>query len=312
MEQTWSSAYLARCPDVHVNYNSVGSGAGIQQFGQGTVAFAGSDVTMKPDEQQAADARCGGTPAIHLPVTAGGVAVTYNLPGVNHLRLSAPVIAGIFQGTITRWNDPAIKADNAGTDLPGTGIVVFHRSDGSGTTAVFSSYLQAAASGAWKLGADKSLNWPVGQGAKGNEGVSAGVSQTKGAITYTEQAFAEQKKLPTALIRNAGGSFVELTASNVSKALESATLAGQGHDLKATIDYQPKAADAYPISTVSYVIVCSRYPASVDAAKVKALKGYLDYAVTAGQQSATTLGFAPLPSQMVSKDQASIAAISWA
>lgn len=309
MEQAWSAAYLAQCPQTHVNYNSVGSGAGIQQFGQGTVDFAGSDVTMKPAEQQAADSRCAG-PAIHLPVTAGGVAVAYNVPGVTGLRLSAGTIAGIFQGSITRWDDPAIKADNPSANLPGLPVVVFHRSDGSGTTAVFSAYLQAAAGSSWKLGADKTLTWPVGQGAKGNEGVSAGVNQTKGGITYTEQAFAQQHKLTTALVKNAGGSYVELTSANVSKALESAKPAGAGNDVKVTVDYQPTAADAYPISTVSYVIVCSRYSAQAGKDKVAALKSYLDYAISTGQQAAAGLGFAPLPEQLVTSDRAAIAAIS--
>jgi phosphate transport system substrate-binding protein len=310
MEQAWSASFLSNCPQVHVNYNSVGSGAGIQQFGQGTVDFAGSDVTMKPDEQRTADNRCGGAPAIHLPVTAGGVAVAYNLPDVKNLRLTAATVAGIFQGTITRWNDPVLAADNPGATLPNIPIVVFHRSDGSGTTAVFSAYLKAAAASSWKLGSDKTLNWPVGQGAKGNEGVSAGVNQTKGGITYTEQAFAEQHKLTTALIKNAGGSFVPLTSANVSRALETAQLSGTGNDLKATIDYKPAAADAYPISTVSYVIVCSHYPSSFGADKVAALKSYLDYAVGAGQQTAAQLGFAPLPPAMATKDRAAIAAVN--
>lgn len=309
MEQAWSAAYLGQCPRTHVNYNSVGSGAGIQQFGQGTVDFAGSDVTMKPTEQQAANSRCAG-PAIHLPVTAGGVAVAYNVPNVAGLRLSAGAIAGIFQGSITRWDDPSVKADNLSSHLPALPIVVFHRSDGSGTTAVFSGYLQAAAGSSWKLGADKTLTWPVGQGAKGNEGVSAGVNQTKGGITYTEQAFAQQHKLTTALIKNAGGSYVQLTAANVSKALESAKPAGAGNDVKVTVDYRPTAADAYPISTVSYVIACSRYPAAAGKDKVAALKSYLDYAISTGQQTATSLGFAPLPAQLVTSDRAAIAAIT--
>ena len=310
MQQQWSAGYLARCPGVHVNYNSVGSGAGIQQFGQGTVDYGGSDVVMTVAEQDAANRRCGGSPAIHLPVTAGGVAVTYNLSGVKQLKLSPGVLADIFQGKITRWDDAAIKADNTGTALPSTPIVVFHRSDGSGTTAVFSSYLATAASDVWKLGSGKTLSWPLGQGAKGNEGVSAGVAQTTGAITYTEQAFAEQKKLPTALIRNAGGSYVELTSAHVSVALQAAQVIGQGRDLSVKVDYRPTAADAYPISTVSYVIVCSTYPKGFGQDKVSALQGYLTYALTAGQQSASGLGFAPLPTDLASKDESAIAAIS--
>jgi phosphate transport system substrate-binding protein len=310
MQQQWSAAYLSRCPGVHVNYNSVGSGAGIQQFGQGTVDYAGSDVVMTAAEQQAANGRCGGEPAIHLPVTAGGVAVAYNVSGVGQLKLSAEVLAGIFQGEITHWNDPKIKADNPGTALPDTPIVVFHRSDGSGTTAVFSSYLAAAASDTWKLGSGKTLSWPIGQGAKGNEGVSAGVSQTAGGITYTEQAFAKQKKLPAALIKNAGRAYVELTSAHVSAALQAAQIVGQGHDLSMKIDYQPTAANAYPISTVSYVIVCSSFQNGFSQNKVRALQGYLTYAITTGQQAAEGLGFAALPPAIVDMDAAAIASIS--
>ena len=310
MQQQWSASYLSRCSGVHVNYNSVGSGAGIQQFGQGTVDYAGSDVVMTTTEQQAANGRCGGKPAIHLPVTAGGVAVTYNVSGIDKLKLSPEVLASIFQGDITRWNDPKIKADNPQAALPDTPIVVFHRSDGSGTTAVFSSYLTAAAPNTWKLGSGKTLNWSVGQGAKGNEGVSAGVAQTGGGITYTEQAFAQQKKLPTALIKNAGGSYVELTSTHVSAALQAAQVVGQGHDVSVKIDYQPTATDAYPISTVSYVIVCSSYPNGFSQDKVRALQSYLTYAVTTGQQSAEGLGFAALPSALAEKDTAAIATIS--
>lgn len=306
MEQAWSAAFLSRCPQVHVNYNSVGSGAGIQQFGQGTVDFAGSDVTMKPDEQRTADNRCGGSPAIHLPVTAGGVAVAYNLPDVKNLRLTAATVAGIFQGTITRWNDPALAADNPGASLPNIPIVVFHRSDGSGTTAVFSSYLKAAAASSWKLGSDKTLNWPVGQGAKGNEGVSAGVNQTKGGITYTEQAFAEQHHLPTAQMRNGSGQYVTLSADTVSQALASARVepAAPG-DLTTAVDYRPTAG--YPISTVTYVIACSTYPAGSTVAPL--LKSYLTYATTTGQQSAGSLGFAPLPAALRDQIASSIAGI---
>ncbi len=309
MEQQWASGYLSKCPDVHVNYNSVGSGAGIQQFGQGTIDFAGSDVVMKSDEQSAADKTCGGKPAIHLPVTAGGVAVTYNLQGVDQLKLSPDTLAGIFSGKIKTWNAQEIKADNPGATLPSTPIAVFHRSDGSGTTSVFTSYLSAA-SKKWTLGSGKTINWPVGQGAKGNEGVSAGVSQTSGGITYTEQAFAKLKKLPTALIKNGGDNYVELTAANVSKALESAKVTGTGNDVSVQMDYQPTDANAYPISTVSYVIVCSTYPSSFGKDKVDALKGYLTYAVTDGQQAAQDLGFAPVPSNLVDKVKSSIDAIS--
>lgn len=309
MQQQWSADYLGICSGTRVNYNSVGSGAGIQQFGQGTIDYAGSDVTMQPAEQAAADQRCDAKPAIHIPVTAGGIAVTYNLDGVDQLRFSPDTLADIFSGKVKQWNDPEIVADNPGVALPATAVSVFYRSDSSGTNAVFTEYL-ASVSTTWTVGSGKTVTWPVGQGAKGNEGVSAGVSQTKGGITYTEQAFAQEKKLPVAQIKNSGGTYVALTADTVSTALKAATVTGTGGDLSMKVDYKPTDAGAYPISTVTYVIACSAYPASTGAAKVEALKGYLTYAVTDGQQQAGTLGFSPLPTELQAKAKAAIAAIS--
>lgn len=311
VQQKWIAEYRAKCGGAQINYSSVGSGAGIQQFGAGTVDFAGSDVTMKDTEQSAANGRCGGNPAIHIPVSAGGVGITWNLPNVTSLKLSPDTLADIFQGKVTKWNDPEIAADNAGVTLPSTTITVFHRSDASGTNAVFSAYM-AAASKKWTLGTGKTLNWPSpGQGAKGNEGVSAGVSETVGGITYTEQAFALQHKLPLAQVKNAGGSFVELTAANVSKALESATIKpASAGDLSAAMDYRPTDPNAYPISTLTYVIVCTKYPTATSADKVNLLKDFLTYAVTDGQQFANALGYSPLPASLVDKGRASISAIS--
>ena len=310
MQQKWISDYGAKCSGAKINYTSVGSGAGIQQFGAGTIDFAGSDVTMKDTEQSTANSRCDSNPAIHIPVSAGGVGITWNLPNVSSLKLSPDTLADIFQGKVTKWNDPEIAADNAGVTLPATAITVFHRSDASGTNSVFSSYM-AAASKKWTLGTGKTLNWPVGQGAQGNQGVSAGVSQTTGGVTYTEQAFAIQHKLPLAQIKNGGGTYVELTADNVSKALESATLKPNStNDLSAQMNYQPTDPSAYPISTLTYVIVCSKYPSSMGSDKVTLLKDYLNYAVTDGQQFAKDLGYSPLPASLVTKDQASINAIS--
>ncbi len=311
MQQKWISDYRAKCGSAQINYSSVGSGAGIQQFGAGTVDFAGSDVTMKDTEQAAADKRCDSNPAIHIPISAGGVGITWNLPNVKSLKFSPDTLADIFQGKVTKWNDPEIAADNAGVSLPATAITVFHRSDASGTNAVFSAYM-AAASKKWTLGTGKTLNWPgTSQGAKGNEGVSAGVSQTVGGITYTEQAFAIQHSLPLAMIKNGGGTYVELTADNVSKALESATIKPvSASDLSADMNYQPTDPAAYPISTLTYVIVCSKYPSSMSADKVSLLKSYLTYAVTDGQQFAKDLGYSPLPASLVTKDQSSISSIS--
>ncbi|HEX7107267.1 MAG TPA: phosphate ABC transporter substrate-binding protein PstS [Acidothermaceae bacterium] len=311
IEQKWISVYRQDCSGAQINYTSVGSGAGIQQFGSGTIDFAGSDVTMKADQQSTANARCGGNPAIHIPISAGGVGVTWNLPNLTALKFSPDTIADIFQGKLTKWNDPEIAADNPGVSLPSTAITVFHRSDASGTNSVFSSFLTAT-SKKWTLGSGTSLNWPTsGQGAKGNQGVSAGVAQTVGGVTYTEQAFALQHKLPLAQIKNTAGNFVELTADNVSKALAEATVTpGSANDVSAKMNYTPSDPSAYPISSLTYAIVCGKYPSSMSADKVSLIKSYLSYGVTDGQQFATQLGFSPLPPNLVAKDQAAISGIS--
>lgn len=297
IEQQWIKDYTAKCPGAQVNYQGTGSGAGIENFGTATIDFAGSDVVMKPDEQAKADARCGGK-AIHVPVTAGGVAIMYNLKGVDSLNLSAKTLAGIFQGTIKKWDDPQIAADNSGVKLPATSIASYHRSDGSGTTSVFSGFEKANAPDVWKLDVGKQLNWTGGQAAKGSDGVTAGVKQTDGAVTYVEVSFAKANNLPTAKVKGAGSDFAELTGANVSKFLASSfSVTGTGGDLSGKLAFT--GTDGYPISTVSYVITCEK---GKDAAKAKLIKSFLSYAVSDGQATADSIGFAPLPSAIA--DQA--------
>jgi phosphate transport system substrate-binding protein len=305
IEKQWTSDFAGKCSGAQISYSGTGSGAGIQQFGSGTADYAGSDAVMKPDEQAAADKRCAGK-AIHIPVTAGGVAIIYNLKGVDSLKLSAATLAGIFDGKIKTWNDPKIAAENAGVKLPSTGIQAFHRADGSGTTKVFTGFLDADASGAWTLGSDKTINWPSGQAAKGSDGVVAGVKQTDGGITYAEVSFAKQNGLPTAAVKGTAGDFTQISADTVSSAIASGfSVTGTGNDVSGKLDYTKMAG--YPISTVSYVIVCQKY---TDAAKGKLVQAFLKYAVTDGQAAADQLGFAPLPQSLVTKDQAAIASIS--
>jgi phosphate transport system substrate-binding protein len=307
MEQSWIKGYGGECSGVQVTYQAVGSGAGIQQFGNGTIDYAGSDVTMKPEEQTKADQRCG-SKAIHLPVTAGGVGVTFNLSGVDSLQLSAPSIAAIFTGKAKTWNAAEIAADNPGVSLPSTTIRVFVRGDDSGTTSVFKKYLKANVPG-WTLGDDKKANFPVGTGKPQSAGVAAAVAQTSGGITYVEEAFAEQKKLKLAAVKNGAGKYVALSPDAVSTALATATDApAASNDLTQKLNFNPTDPSAYPISTVSYVIVCTKYPTAFK--NVAALKGYLTYAVADGQSQAKTLGFASLPSALAGKVKASIAAVS--
>ncbi|MFL6138629.1 MAG: phosphate ABC transporter substrate-binding protein PstS [Frankiaceae bacterium] len=308
MEQQWAKDFPGTCKGAQINYQAVGSGTGIQQFGQGTIDYAGSDVVMKSDEQAAADKRCGGSKAIHVPVSAGGVGVTWNLPGVTDLQFSPDTLAGIFQGTIKAWNDPQIKADNSGANLPSTPITVVYRSDSSGTTAVFTSFLTATSS-KWKLGGDKTVNWPTGQGAEKNQGVSAAVAQTPGGITYTEQAFATQHQLPLGKIKSNSGSYVALTTASVTAGVADAKFAGSGNNLVYESNFKTTKSDAYPISSYTYAIVCSAYPSSFGATKVDTLKKFLTYAVTAGQQAAPGLGFSPLPPDVAGKVQQAVSAV---
>ena len=306
IELQWIKDFAATCDGATVGYNGTGSGAGIAQFGEGTIDFAGSDSLMKDDEQAKADARCGtGNKAIHLPVTAGSIVLTYNLAGVDALQLSAKTVAGIFQGIIKQWDDPALEADNPNVSLPSTPIQAVHRSDSSGSTDVLSKFLEDMAGGEWKLGTGKELSWPGGLAAKGSDGVTNAVKSTPGAITYTELSFAVSTDLPTAKVKNASGGFVEPAALSVSAALESAKLDESKGDLRAEMDFATREPAAYPISAVSYVIVCDKGNKNVPL-----LKAFLTYAVTTGQQNAGELGYAPVPTSVATKLHAAVAAIA--
>jgi phosphate transport system substrate-binding protein len=257
---------------------------------------------MKPDEQTNADKRCGG-PAIHLPITAGGIALIYKLSGVTDLQLSPKTIAGIFQGTIKKWDDPAVKADNPSATLPSTGITPVHRSDSSGTTSVFSNFLNATAAADWKLGTGKELKWPASvQGAKGSDGVTQAVSGSDGAVTYAEVSYATSAGLGVAKVKNGAGEYAALDSASVGKALEGASVPDAG-DLKVKYDFANTTPGAYPITALSYEIVCSK---GNDAAKLPLLKAFLTYAATTGQAAADGLGFAPLPPSIADKVKTAI------
>ena len=285
--QQWIKDFASKCPGATVNYQGVGSGAGIQQLTAGTVDFAGSDVKMKPEEQTAAEAKHGAI--LTIPWSAGGIAVEYNLSGVKDLKLSAETLAGIFAGKITKWDDSAIKADNSGASLPSSGIQVVHRSDGSGTTAAFTAYLKDAAPSVWTAGSGKDVPWPTGQGAKGSDGVTGAVKQTSGAIGYAEVSFAKGAGLGIALVKNRGGTFTGPTAAAVSAAIA-----------------DPMDAKAYPIATQTYVLVAKK-PA--DAAKAKLIRAFVLYALTSGQSSAESLYYAPLPSSVAGEAKAAAESI---
>jgi len=285
--QEWIKQYRSLAPGVTVNYQPIGSGAGIQQLTSKTVDFAGSDVPLKDSEVAAT----GGPGAVvQVPWTAGGVAVGYNLPGVAGLRLTAEALAGIFAGRITRWNDAAIKVENPSASLPASGIQVVHRSDGSGTTQVFTDYLKVAAPAEWTFPSGK--DWPAGTagtGAKGSDGVTAAVKQSVGAIGYAEPSYPKQAGLGIATIRNEAGRYVGPDAKAVSAALAAASVNPDG---TLRLNFAPVSPDAYPISSTSYLLF---YRSGSDPAKDAALKHFVAWALTVGQEFAEDLDYAPIP-----------------
>jgi phosphate transport system substrate-binding protein len=304
----WIKSYQSQCSGTKINYEPSGSGAGIQAFIAGTADFAGSDSALKPEEQPQADAKCAGGTAIHLPMVIGPIAVVYNVKGVDSLQLKPATLAKIFAGKITKWNDPAIAADNAGAKLPATTIQSVHRSDESGTTDNFTKFLSKTAEADWTLGNAKAWKAPGGTGAKGSDGVAGAVKGADGAIAYVELSFAENSDLKMAKIGNGAGEFVELTGAAAGKTIESAKVTGAGNDLKLDIDYNTTAPGAYPLVLVTYEIACSK---GSPADKVPAIKGFLKYtASSAGQATLADLGYAPLPEAVRTKVEASAAAIS--
>ncbi|WP_341527157.1 phosphate ABC transporter substrate-binding protein PstS [Nostoc sp. UHCC 0302] len=289
---TWFSDLNKKYPNLQVNYESVGSGAGVEQFIKGTVDFGASDVAMKDEEIKKVAPDKG---VILLPVTAGSIVLAYNLPDVPELKLPRAVYSDILLGKIKTWNDPKIAAANPGAKLPSQPIAVIYRSDGSGTTGVFTKHLSAI-SPEWKskVGEGKTVNWPVGVGAKGNEGVTAQVLQTQGSIGYVEYGYAKQNNLKFAALENKGGKFVVASEESASKTLESVTLPA---DLRVFIS-DPEGADSYPIVTYTWILAYKKYP---DAAKAKAVEAAIEYALTDGQKQAAQLGYVPLPQNVITK-----------
>jgi phosphate transport system substrate-binding protein len=292
----WTQGYSQGHSNVQINYQSIGSGGGIQQVKAGTVDFGASDAPLT-------DAQMGEMkPMIQFPETAGPVCVTYNIPELTQpLQLSADVVSGIFLGQITSWQDKKIAADNPGVKLPKEPIVVVHRAESSGTTAAFTTYLSAV-SADWKtkVGAGKSVAWPVGLGGKGNEGVTGQLKQAPGAIGYVELAYAQENQLPVAKIKNLAGSYVAPSTASTTAAI-TAFASQLAQDPRTPIVNPPAtAADAYPISTLTFLIVPKDGPGK---AKRMALKGFLQYVVTDGQAAAGELNYAPLPDGVKQFDQ---------
>ncbi len=306
----WRSAYDQKCGST-INYSPTSSGDGVTAFNQGSLDFAGSDAALDPTagEPQAAAKRCGST-ALDIPMVVGPIAIAYNLKGVNKLVLNGEVLAKIFLGKITTWNDPAIKALNSGANLPSSKISSFYRSDSSGTTKNFEKYLQANAPTVFTSEPDKDSSKAgfAGQGANGSQGVTQSVSSTDGSITYVEYSYAVNASLPTAELDNGAGP-VALSIASASKAAGTAKVVGKGMDLSLSIDYAQKTAGAYPLILVTYEIVCSKYPSS-DASKVGLIKSFLQYTSGDGQSLLPQKGYAPLPTALLAKVKASVNAIS--
>jgi phosphate transport system substrate-binding protein len=296
--QRWAVEYNKLHPNVQTNYQSVGSGAGVKQFTQGTVDFAASDAAMSDEEIEKVKQG-----VVMIPATAGSIVIAYNLPEVKDLKLSRDTYAGIFLGKITKWNDPAIAKDNPDVKLPDLPINVAFRSDGSGTTFVFTKHLSAISPDfADEVGTDKSVTWPAGAGGKGNEGVTALVKQTPGTIGYVEYGYAVNNGLSMASLQNKAGKFVKPTAESGAATL--------GHvefpeNLRIWPE-DPAGDDDYPIATFTWLLLYKKYS---DAAKLKALKEFITYGLTDGQKFSSELGYIPLPAAVVEKSKAALASV---
>jgi phosphate transport system substrate-binding protein len=297
----WVSEYDKLNSNVRIDYQSVGSGGGIQQITARTVDFGASDAPMSGDELKAAQGEI-----LHIPTVLGAVVIAYNLPGNPELKFSPATIADIFLGKITKWDDKAIEDDNPGVQLPSADISVVHRSDSSGTTAIFTEYLSKV-SPEWKekVGAGKQPNWPAGQGGKGNEGVMGAVKNQPNSVGYVELVYAEQTKLPAAQVKNASGNFIKPSLESVTAAATE-TLGSTPEDLRVSIT-NAGGANAYPISSYTYILV---YKDQKDAAKGRALVDFLWWAVHDGEQYATPLSYAPLPKELVSRVEAKLNSIT--
>lgn len=304
-------AYIRACPGHTLDYDANGSGKGVEQFVSNITDLGGSDKPLDPTkgETDSAQQRCG-SPAWDLPAVFGPIAITYNVNNVSSLNLDGPTTAKIFNGAITMWNDPAIAGLNKGTNLPAEPINVVFRSDKSGTTYNFQSYLDAASDGAWGKGVGEQFNGGVGQGAVGNDGTSLALKSTDGSITYNEWSYAVGHQLNMAqIITSAGPDPVTITTESVGKTIAGARFKGQGNDLVVDTSsfYKPTQSGAYPLVLATYEIVCSKYP---DPATGAAVKAFMQATIGSGQEGLDQYGYIPLPSSFQSKLETAVNAIS--
>jgi phosphate transport system substrate-binding protein len=297
----WFDEYHKLHPKVQINYQSIGSGGGIRQVLDKTVDFGASDGPMTDEQLQQA-----GFKILHFPTVLGGAVPSYNIPGVSaELKFTPEALAGIFLGKVSKWNDPAIAGANPGVKLPAEDIVVIHRSDGSGTTYIWTDYLSKV-SEEWhtKVGRNTSVNWPVGLGGKGNEGVAGLIKQTPYSLGYVELIYAIQNNLPYGLVKNASGGFVKASLAGVSAAAAGGAKS-MPDDFRVSIT-NAAGKDAYPISSFTWLLI----PAQIqDAAKKAAIKDFLAWMLTSGQQFCEPLAYAKLPQEVVAKEQKAVALI---
>ena len=293
----WFDEYGKINKDAKINYQSIGSGGGIKQLTEGTVDFGASDAPLSDEELKNAQEK-NNTKVYHIPTVLGAVVLTYNLPGIDKpLNLSGDAVANIYLGKITKWNDPAIAKDNPGVKLPDKEIAVVFRTDGSGTTYIYTNFL-AAVSEDWKkdVGAAKTVKFPIGQGGKGNEGVTGVVKQLEYSIGYVELIYALQNNLKYANIKNAVGEFVTPSLESVTKAGD-VMLPKMSEELTSSI-INANGAGAYPISSYTYLLILEK---NKDEAKGKMIKSFLQWALTDGQKFTKELGYAPLPTEVSKK-----------
>jgi phosphate transport system substrate-binding protein len=297
--QRWIAEFTKANPNVQINYQAVGSGTGITNFTQGIVNFAGSDAAMTDD--QIAKVKQG---VVLIPATAGSIVMAYNLPGVENLKLSRDAYVGIFLGKITKWNDPTIAKANEGVKLPDTAITVCERSDGSGTTFVFTKHLSAISPDfKTQVGEGTTVTWPTGVAGKGNDGVTALVKQTPGAIGYVEYGYAKNNKLTFAQLQNKSGAFVAATAESGAATLNSTQFPSE---ILRAWPSDPDAKDAYPISTFTWLLLYKKYD---NKEILGALKKFVTYGLSDGQKFADELGYIPLPKEVAAKSEAALKSV---
>jgi len=292
MYSKWFSEYHKLHPDIQINYQSIGSGGGIRQVLAGTVDFGASDGPMT--NEQLAETK---TKILHVPTVLGAVVPAYNVPGVTtEIKFTPEALAGIFLGRVTSWNDPGLTGANPGVNLPNQPIIVIHRSDGSGTTFIFTDYLSKV-SPDWQsqVGKNTSVKWPVGLGGKGNEGVAGMIRQMQGAIGYIELIYAVQNKIPYGVVRNAAGNFVKASLDSVTAA--AASVKNMPADFRVSIANAP-GKDAYPIASFTWLLIPAQ---SKDPAKGKIIADFLSWMVDDGQKMTTELTYAPLPENVAAK-----------